>query len=107
MARICEGPTLAARKLGLASFSPGQRPDSICGATSDLGSHFGYLDGRPFRCNTLAGPLGDSCNVAKLLRAAGTCRSSEASRSPLLDGQAMVRFSPTWDADCPGIPSPG
>jgi hypothetical protein len=46
MARICEGPTLAARKLGLASFSPGQRPDSICGATSDLGSHFGYLDGR-------------------------------------------------------------
>jgi hypothetical protein len=37
----------------------------------------------------------------------GTCMSSKAGGYMLSDGQAMMRFSPVWEADYPGVPSPG
>jgi hypothetical protein len=82
--------------------------------TSYLGGHPNYLD----RWLHLARPKFPS--VATLRRGAtrrelqrgasdpappGTCRSSKAGESALSDGQAMMRFSPMWEAGCSGVPS--
>jgi hypothetical protein len=36
----------------------------------------------------------------------GMCMSSRADGSMLSGGQAMMRFFPTWEVDCRGVPSP-
>jgi hypothetical protein len=117
MGCICEGPTSATSKSGPSSLSHGQRPDTIRRATSDLGSRPGYHDEQlhlarpkvpssaiPRQAPPPGGELQRGASWPALL---GTCRSSEAGGSALSDGQVMMRFSPTWEADCPGVPSPG
>jgi hypothetical protein len=96
------------------SLSQGQRSDTICRATSDLGGRLAYLD----RWLRLAlpkvpsattprqgGPGGELQHGASSPAPPGTCRSSRASGSTLSGGQDVMRFSPAWEADYSDVPS--
>jgi hypothetical protein len=116
MGRIYEGPTSATSKPDPATPPKGRRSGPIRRATSDLGGHPSYLDRRlrlarhkaPFSAIHQPGPprcrlqRGASCPAPP-----GTCRSSGARGSALSKGQAMMRFSRVWEADCSGVQSPG
>jgi hypothetical protein len=86
----------------------------ICGATFDLGERPGYHDmwlrlARP-KVPSVAtprqGPPGELQCDASNPTPPETCRSSRVGGSTLLDGQDMLRSSPSWEADCPDAPSP-
>jgi hypothetical protein len=116
MDRISEGPTPSACKprpsslsLGTAVRPPSAEPPPTQAATLATltgGSALHDLRLLPPQSIGRATPWGlqrgGSCPAPR-----GTCSCGRACGSALSGDQAMMRFSPAWKADCPGVPSPG
>jgi hypothetical protein len=95
MGWIGEAPTSANSKPGPASLSQGQRFDTTCRATSDLGGHLSYLDGRlhqarpkvPSAAIPQQGPPGEELQCGASCPAPpGTCKTNKVSGSALSEG---------------------
>jgi hypothetical protein len=114
MGWIGEAPTSANSKPGPASLSQGQRFDTTCRATSDLGGHLSYLDGRlhqarpkvPSAAIPQQGPpRGRAAMWRKLPRAARDMQDQQGERICLVRRLGHDEIFPVWEVDCPGVPS--
>jgi hypothetical protein len=116
MGRISRGPTPTTSKARPSSFSlgiavrpptaepPPTQASTLATSTGGSTSH----DLRPLPSYSIGHPPGGRLQRGGSSPAPrGTCSCGGARGSTLSRGQAMMRFSPAWKADCPGIPSPG